>query len=172
MVWSEMVEKAKKEFWVLVLLFLVSCTPVRVDMMNREGQHVGGLRVWQTHDGVRIVGTLDIQKGVHAFHIHEHGVCELPEFASAGSHFNPFNKEHGLENPKGPHAGDLPNIDVRSPPFRVNVRAPLVTLKESRINSLLKEGGTAIVIHEQPDDHVTDPAGAAGGRIACGVIKQ
>ncbi len=91
---------------------------------------------------------------------------------SAGGHFNPFGKQHGLKNPQGPHAGDLPSLTV-GPDGRatVSVVASLVTLKEGK-NSLFQPDGTSLVIHEKADDDMTDPAGNAGPRIACGPIVR
>jgi superoxide dismutase, Cu-Zn family len=109
---------------------------------------------------------------VHAFHIHDKGDCTSHDFMSAAGHFNPFGKQHGLKNPQGPHAGDLPNLTV-GPDGRgsASTVATLVTLKEGK-NSLLQPGGTSLMIHEKADDDVSDPAGNAGARIACGPITK
>ena len=107
--------------------------------------------------------------GAHGFHIHTTGKCEPPDFASAGGHFNPDETKHGLMNPEGPHAGDMPNILVpENGKLTVEVLNPLVTL--SKESALLDEDGSALVLHADPDDYKSDPAGHAGGRIACGVI--
>ena len=142
-------------------------------LTNSQGQKVGEAKLTETGNGVKIVLQVEnLPPGIHAFHIHTKGGCDAPDFASAGGHFNPFGKEHGLKNPKGPHAGDLPNITV-GPDGRATFEtvATLVTLKPGQ-NSLFQPGGTSLVIHANPDDEVTDPAGNAGARIACGPITK
>jgi len=146
----------------------------KATLVNSQGQKVGEATLTETAGGVKIdLAVENLPPGVHAFHIHEKCGCQGPDFASAGGHFNPFGKHHGFKNPQGPHAGDLPNITV-GPDGRatVSVVADLVTLKEGQKNSLFQPGGTSLVIHERADDEMTDPAGNAGPRIACGPITK
>jgi Cu-Zn family superoxide dismutase len=109
--------------------------------------------------------------GEHAFHIHAVGKCE-PPFESAGPHFNPDNKKHGMMAGQG-HAGDMPNLHIpQSGELAVEVLNASITLDKGKPNSVFDRDGTAIVVHERADDYKSDPAGNAGGRIACGVLKE
>ena len=145
----------------------------KAELRDAQGKAVGTARLSQRKHGVRIsLRATGLPAGAHAFHIHATGKCEAPDFKSAGGHFNPEGKKHGLKNPGGPHAGDMPNITVASDgkgtAHVVNTR---ITLGDGA-NSVFHEGGTALVIHEKADDEMTDPAGNAGNRIACGVIEK
>ena len=145
----------------------------KATLLNAQGQKVGEAQLEETSGGVKI--TLQVENlppGVHAFHIHDKGDCHGPDFMTAGGHFNPFGKKHGLKNPEGPHAGDLPNLVVGGDGKEtLETIASQVTLKPGK-NSLFQSGGTSLVIHAGPDDYLTDPAGNAGARIACGVITK
>lgn len=112
----------------------------------------------------------DLPPGLHGMHIHDTGACDGPRFTSAGGHFNPDGRHHGLDNPAGPHAGDMPNLTVKADGTgTAAVTLTRVTLGDGP-SSLLKSGGTSLVIHAKTDDQRSDPAGNAGDRIACGVI--
>lgn len=105
--------------------------------------------------------------GEHGVHIHTVGKCEAPSFESAGSHWNPAEKQHGLDNPQGQHAGDMPNLTVGA-----DGRGMLsYQLKGGSIEGLLDEDGSAMVVHAKVDDQKTDPSGDSGDRIACGVFS-
>ncbi|MCD7033520.1 superoxide dismutase family protein [Metabacillus sp. GX 13764] len=147
---------------------------VTVPLINSEGKEAGKAVLSETFKGVNVHLTAKgLAPGAKAIHFHETGSCKTPDFMSAGGHFNPEGKMHGLKNPKGPHAGDMLNIIIpESGTADVNVTAPFVTLEEGKPNSLLDENGSALVIHEKADDYVTDPAGNAGKRILCGVVKK
>ena len=138
-------------------------------MMSANGESVGSVTLRATPHGTLLHATLEnLPAGAHAFHVHAVGVCE-PPFKSAGGHFNPTGAKHGIESAEGVHAGDMPNIHVpESGALEIEVLNTLLHLDAS----LFDEDGAAIVIHDGPDDYVTDPAGAAGPRIACGVITQ
>ena len=139
-----------------------------------DGVVLGDLTLRSTGTGVRITGTLSsVPAGVHGIHVHAVGKCEPSAFSTAGSHLNPTNAHHGLENPAGPHAGDLPNISVGSDGrVDVDLTDPRVTLDASAAGGLFDTDGSAIVIHAAADDQKTDPAGNSGARIACGVIER
>jgi superoxide dismutase, Cu-Zn family len=145
----------------------------KADLVNAQGAKVGSAELTQTADGVKIDVTVSaLTPGLHGFHIHAVGKCEAPDFKSAGGHFNPYGKKHGLKNPDGPHAGDMENLEAGADgTVKAEVIDKQVTLGQGP-NSLFHDGGTAIVIHASPDDGMSDPAGNAGARVACGPIVK
>jgi Cu-Zn family superoxide dismutase len=142
-------------------------------LKDGSGKAVGDADLSQAHNGVLIKLQLKgISPGEHAFHIHAVGKCE-PPFTSAGGHFNPDNKKHGMAAAGGAHAGDMPNLHIpASGELVIEVANHAVTLEKGKPHSLFDADGSAIVIHAGPDDYKSDPAGNAGDRIACGVIVQ
>lgn len=145
----------------------------KATLVNAQGQTVGTATLEGASDGVRIhLSLLHLPPGAHGFHIHSVGKCDPPDFQSAGGHFNPHGKKHGAKNPQGAHAGDLPNLVIGPDgTAAVEVLASGVTLGEGD-HSLFHSGGTSLVIHANPDDDLTDPAGNSGARIACGIIER
>jgi superoxide dismutase, Cu-Zn family len=139
-------------------------------LKDAKGNEVGKAELTATPSGVLISLNMSaVPAGEHAFHIHAVGKCEPPDFKSAGPHFNPDEKKHGLMNAEGPHAGDMPNLHVPGDgKIQVEVLDPMVTL--NKMAPLLDQDGSALVIHADVDDYVSDPAGNAGDRIACGVV--
>ena len=146
---------------------------VVVNLQNAQGHSVGTAMLSKASKGVKIkLDVHDLSPGQHAIHVHQTASCEPPAFTSAGGHFNPEGKHHGLENPAGPHAGDLPNFTVDAKGnSKATIVAPNLTLGDGP-NSVFTGGGTALVIHAKADDMKSDPAGNSGDRIACGVIKK
>ena len=142
-------------------------------LKDKDGKDVGRATLIETAEGTRIVVTgYRLPPGTHGLHIHAVGQCNPPDFASAGDHFNPTSKKHGTENPAGPHAGDLPNMVVAaSGEGGADVTSRAISLG-SGPTSLLRQGGTSLVLHAAADDNKTDPAGNTGARIACGVIVK
>lgn len=147
---------------------------IEVELMNTAGEKTGTARLEQMETGVNItISAWDLPKGTHGFHIHETGKCELPDFTSAGGHFNPTDAKHGFDHPKGPHAGDLPNLEVgEDGKVTESFLAEMVTLEKGKPNTLLRTNKTALIIHADADDNISQPAGDAGERIACGVISK
>jgi Cu-Zn family superoxide dismutase len=146
----------------------------RVELRDAKGRKVGTLTVSiHSGGGVRFNGRLEnLPGGSHGIHIHERGKCDPPDFASAGGHLNVTGKQHGEFNPQGSHEGDIGNVNIDpSGSAEVSLLADKVTL-EAGPNSLLKPGGTSLVIHARPDDLKTDPSGDSGDRIACGIITR
>lgn len=141
---------------------------------NAKGEVVAEATLTEHPEGgVKIaLKAWDLPPGAHGFHIHAVGKCEPPDFTSAGGHFNPFGKEHGLRNPAGAHAGDLDNLFVEEDGTAEGEwLAKDATLGEGE-NSLFHPDGTAFIVHAAQDDEVSDPTGNAGARIACGVITE
>jgi Cu-Zn family superoxide dismutase len=144
----------------------------KVELKDQQGASIGTATLSPAKGGVSIALDLkNLAPGDHAFHIHQVAKCE-PPFATAGPHFNPGTKKHGLENPDGSHAGDMRNITIAADgTVKVAVVNTQVTLGDGP-TSVFANGGTSLVIHAKPDDMKTDPAGNAGERIACGVIVK
>jgi Cu-Zn family superoxide dismutase len=137
-------------------------------LVNAAGQSIGSVRAWQTAGGVSFhIEASGLPHGVHGVHVHAVGRCDGPDFTGAGPHWNPAGKKHGINNPEGPHAGDMPNVEVAAN----GVLGTTVVLPGASMASLLDGDGAALVIHAGPDDYRTDPSGNSGARIACAVIQ-
>ena len=145
--------------------------------INPAGDMIGEAKLWQGSYGVLIYVELSgLSAGKHAIHIHSVGTCE-PDFKASKGHINISGAQHGLLNPDGPDNGDLPNIYANADG---SVQAELYTTSVyfkgmmgqpgDSIAALMDEDGSALVVHAMGDDHVTQPIGGAGGRVACGVI--
>jgi Cu-Zn family superoxide dismutase len=138
-------------------------------LKNAEGEEIGTARFTKAQNGVRLqLEASKLTSGTLALHIHEHGSCEPPTFESAGSHYNPTNATHGFESERGPHLGDLRNISADKG-GKVEVYQFASGLSIDGQNSIV---GKSLVIHTGPDDYHSQPAGAAGDRLACGVIER
>src|SRR5688500_11365220 len=145
-------------------------------LMDAQGKAVGSATLTGSAAGgarlqVTLNGFTTAAAGEHGIHIHAVGMCEAPAFTTAGGHFNPGGKKHGLNSPEGHHAGDMPNLNLSadgSASYGTTVMD--ITLDAGATNSIFDADGSAIVIHAGPDDMLTDPAGNSGARIACGVL--
>lgn len=147
----------------------------QVVMYNAAGAPIGTGDIWQDKNGaVHVeIATITLPAGSHGIHFHQVGKCEggTGAFATAGAHYNPMGMEHGLNNPKGSHAGDNPNIEIpESGVGRISFTTTRVTLTPGP-TTLLDPDGSSLVIHAAPDDQVTNPSGNSGARIACAVVR-
>lgn len=142
-------------------------------LINPDGEEIGEARLTETSHGVLIqVHVQGLEPGAHGFHIHETGSCTAPEFSDAGGHFAPRGNAHGFMRPDGKHAGDLPNLHVPASGSVTTERlAGAVTLEAGAEGSLFDDDGAALVIHANPDDYASQPAGGGGTKVACGVIR-
>jgi superoxide dismutase, Cu-Zn family len=167
----------------IALLAACSSTQMRRDsvseavalIVNANGAPIGTAQLWQEQNGtVHVeIASLALPAGTHGIHFHEVGTCDggSTAFSSAGAHYNPLSKEHGLENPRGPHAGDAPNLVTPAGGVgRVTFTTNRVTLTPGT-TTLFDSNGSSIVVHASADDQVSQPAGNSGGRIACGAIR-
>lgn len=147
---------------------LIDSSGNKVGVANFKEREGGGVTIE--------INAHNLTAGDHGMHIHTIGSCVLgttPTFSSAGAHFNPSGSQHGSANPAGPHAGDLPNLTAKeNGNVATTFHSNLFTLEDGESNSILDANGSAIVIHEKADDHVTNPTGNSGSRIACGVIEK
>ena len=143
-----------------------------VPIKTSSGDDAGAATFKENKAGTELTISVKLKNlpiGEHAVHIHANAVCDAPDFKGAGGHFNPDSKQHGMDNPMGHHAGDMPKNFVVGEDhtgemtFKVNY----LTLAPGAANSVL---GHSIMVHEKADDMKTDPTGNAGNRIACGVI--
>ena len=142
-----------------------------ITLMPASGSLVSGkLTAAPMAGGVRITGEIGglTANSMHAIHIHEKGDCSAADATSAGGHFNPVQQPHGRAGSGPHHGGDMDNIVADGNGVaHVDVRALGVTLGGGATDI----GGRAVVVHAAQDDYVSQPAGNAGARVACGVIK-
>jgi Cu-Zn family superoxide dismutase len=164
-------------FGLTALLLATTVAPsqaqtAKAALQTADGKDAGSVTLTQTPSGVLLSLTVKgLPAGEHAFHVHAVGKCE-PPFTSAGGHFNPANKKHGLMSAEGAHGGDMPNLHIPAGgELIVEVHNPMITLEKDKPNSVFDADGSALVIHANKDDYKTDPTGEAGGRIACGVVQ-
>lgn len=155
---------------VLALPFAALETAARAELKDRQGRAVGRAELTDGPRGVLVHIRLDgVPQGEHALHVHSVGSCEAPDFESAGDHFNPTGTAHGVLSSSGGHLGDLPNVHV-SAAGTLELEYFIAGVSLQGEHRLLDGDGAAVVLHAKPDDYRSDPAGASGDRIACGVI--
>ena len=141
-------------------------------LQSADGSPRGSVTI-DADDGIveLTVNATGLPPGQHGTHLHTVGSCVAPDFKSAGGHLNPFEKQHGTDNPQGSHLGDLPNLTVDEDGTG-SLTVTLPGTPEELTPILFDDDGTAVVIHEVADDNRSDPAGNAGPRLACGVLTQ
>lgn len=148
-------------------------TKLQAQVVGLDGKSLGTVLLQETPAGVLVTTDIKgIPAGDHGFHFHEKGICEpAQKFTTAGGHFTGGDHKHGLMVMGGPHGGDMPNQHVGADGvLKAQVLNTGVTLGAGA-KSLGDADGTALVIHADPDDYTSQPAGNAGGRIACAVIS-
>lgn len=154
--------------WIASSAVAQSRADATATLQDVDGNAVGAAEFFEAPRGTLLkVRFQGLPEGTHAFHVHETGECE-PPFQSAGGHFNPYEVAHGFFADAGQHAGDLPNIHV---PASGELELEIFSAFLIQDGTLLDEDGSALVVHAGADDYSTDPAGAAGERLACGVIE-
>ena len=143
------------------------------EIVNNDGAVIGKATFEQAPTGVLIsVDVTGLPPGGHGIHLHSVGSC-TPDFTAAAGHINPDGAKHGLRNPEGPDNGDLPNLYASADgSARAEFFTVLVSVAGGSMPALLDEDGSAVIIHENPDDHMSQPIGGAGGRIGCGIISK
>ena len=134
------------------------------------GRELGTLTISEMAGSIAAEGVLrGMAPGEHGIHLHSLGRCDAPTFASAGAHWSPTARQHGTQNAKGPHLGDMLNFTVGADStVTVHVMTASATLLGDR--GLMDADGAAVVIHAKADDYRTDPSGNSGDRVACGVV--
>jgi Cu-Zn family superoxide dismutase len=153
---------------------LSACETVRepaggppMPLIDSSGRQIGTVVAWQTTGGISFhISASGLPHGVHGIHVHPIGRCDPPDFSTAGTHWNPLGRKHGINNPEGPHAGDLPNVEVAAN----GVLSQTVVLPHATLAELLDADGASILIHANADDYVSQPSGNSGPKIACAII--
>ncbi len=145
----------------------------RASLINAQGQDSGTVTIIGTPGRLAMrIGAKGVPAGAHGIHLHQVGKCDAPAFDSAGPHWNPAGRKHGLENSNGPHAGDFPNVEADSA-GNILTSIPLEPLElTGGSQALLDADGASVVIHAKADDNMSDPSGNSGPRILCGIVKS
>ncbi|KIC17815.1 superoxide dismutase family protein [Leisingera sp. ANG-Vp] len=144
----------------------------KADLINADGEIIGAAHLTQGPNGVLLhLKVSGLTPGKHGLHLHSHGTCDPGTgFKSAKGHVGKVEGAHGLMNPEGPEPGDLPNLFVAADGTgEMEAFTSLVTL-DGGDHALLDADGSTFIIHENGDDHISQPIGGAGARVACGIV--
>jgi len=138
-------------------------------LQTADGQPAGTATATASGDQVQIaLSVQNMTPGEHGVHVHMTGACDAPKFTTAGGHWNPSEQMHGLEDPEGQHAGDMPNLVVAED----GTGSLEYTLAGgATFEGMMDADGSAFVVHAMRDDQMTDPSGDSGDRLACGVFQ-
>ncbi|MCL4135434.1 UNVERIFIED_CONTAM: hypothetical protein GTU68_059052 [Idotea baltica] len=163
-------------FYLLVALSIASAESeiTETKLLGNDGAVIGSLKIQKASGGVLInLKAESLKPGRHGMHFHQIGNCEdHAGFKNAKGHIAPDNAPHGFLHSKGPHAGNLPNLIVASDgKIEVELYSNLVSY-DAGDSALLDEDGSALIIHQNQDDHITQPIGGSGPRVACGVLER
>jgi Cu-Zn family superoxide dismutase len=143
-----------------------------VAVRDASGRDLGTLTLSDAAGGISVSGRLTgLAPGEHGMHLHMTGRCDAPTFDSAGSHWNPTSRQHGSQNPDGPHLGDLPNVSATADSSAVVQAVTPGGSLRGAMDPLLDADGAALIVHSTGDDYRTDPSGNSGNPIACGVVS-
>ncbi len=145
-------------------------------IIDNKGKEIGVAHYTQGNEGVLIeIKISGLKPGKHGMHFHEVGTCEDHDhFQMAKGHIMPTGKPHGYLHPEGPHEGNLPNLIVpKNGSVSVELYTDLISISgRGDKPSLLDDDGSVLMIHAKPDDHLSQPIGGSGERIACGVVAN
>lgn len=158
----------------IALPALAGPPPVTIQLKDPTGADMGVATLTEAPGGlVMRIEARGLTPGWHGLHFHEKADCSSPDFKSAGGHVrHDAAAVHGLLNPAGNETGDLPNLFAGADGLAMaEVFTPSVSLTAAGRSHLLDADGSALVIHAAPDDHLSQPIGGAGARVACAVIK-
>lgn len=146
--------------------------PASVALIGNDGSPIGSVAISQDANGTTLSLSVEggLDEGLHGVHLHETGACELPDFSSAGGHWNPEGKQHGRDNPEGAHVGDLANMAADADGKGSSTFLVENVLVDGGTFAMADADGTALVIHAGPDDYMTDPSGDSGARVGCAVL--
>lgn len=142
-------------------------------LIDGTGGVVGSVNITEDANGTTLeIEVSGLDEGLHGVHLHETGKCDPSEFSSAGGHWNPTGAQHGRDNPKGSHLGDLANIGVSESGEGKATYLLASVLRTGTQTQISDDDGTALVIHAGPDDYRSDPSGESGSRLACAVLAE